>query len=51
MKILWITNGLFEEYYATKGQRAAFTGGWMRSLALKLKEIIDMAKKERKKKK
>lgn len=39
MKILWITNGLFEEYYATKGQRAAFTGGWMRSLALKLKEI------------
>lgn len=39
MRILWITNGLFEEYYATKGLRAAFTGGWMRSLALNLKKI------------
>lgn len=46
MKILWITNGLFEEYYATKGLTAAFTGGWMRSLALQLKKIdsdIDLA--------
>lgn len=39
MKILWITNSLFKEYYATKGLSAAFTGGWMHSLALKLKEI------------
>lgn len=39
MRILWITNGLFDEYYVTKGLSAAFTGGWMRSLALKLKEI------------
>ena len=46
MKILWITNVLFEEYYATKGLTAAFTGGWMRSLALQLKKIdsdIDLA--------
>ena len=39
MRILWITNGLFEEYFVTKGLTAAFTGGWMRSLALQLKEI------------
>lgn len=39
MKALWITNCLFEEYFATKGLSAAFTGGWMRSLALKLKEL------------
>lgn len=39
MRVLWITNCLFEEYFATKGQSPAFTGGWMRSLALKLKEI------------
>lgn len=39
MKILWITNCLFEEYFKSKGQQAPFTGGWMRSLALKLCEI------------
>ena len=39
MKVLWITNCLFEEYFATKGLSATFTGGWMRSLAFKLKEL------------
>jgi glycosyltransferase involved in cell wall biosynthesis len=39
MKILWITNCLFEEYFITKGLPVTFTGGWMRSLALKLMEI------------
>lgn len=39
MRVLWITNNLFEEYFALKELPAPFTGGWMRSLALKLKEI------------
>lgn len=39
MKILWITNSLFQEYKEAKGLKVAFTGGWMRSLALKLKVI------------
>lgn len=39
MRVLWITNTLFEEYYASKGLPGVFTGGWMRSLALKLKEL------------
>ncbi len=39
MRILWITNSLFEEYFVSKGKHAAFTGGWMRSLALKLREM------------
>lgn len=39
MKVLWITNCLFEEYFATKGLSATFTGGWIRSLAFKLKEL------------
>lgn len=36
MKILWITNSLFEEYYASKGKHASVTGGWMRALSIKL---------------
>lgn len=39
MKILWITNNLFKEYFDQKGLSAPFTGGWMRSLALELKKI------------
>ena len=39
MKILWIANNLFQEYFDHKGISAPFTGGWMRSLALQLKEI------------
>ncbi|MCM1138946.1 MAG: glycosyltransferase family 4 protein [Muribaculum sp.] len=38
MKILWITNSLFEEYFQAKGKHASYTGGWMRSLALRLTE-------------
>lgn len=39
MKVLWITNNLFKEYFDQKGLSSPFTGGWMHSLALKLKEI------------
>ena len=39
MKVLWITNCMFEEYYSTKGIPANFTGGWMHSLAVKLHEV------------
>lgn len=39
MKVLWITNCLFEEYFKNKGLPANFTGGWMHSLAVKLREI------------
>lgn len=39
MRILWITNCFFKEYQEAKGLKVTFTGGWMRSLALKLKDI------------
>lgn len=39
MRVLWITNNLFSEYFEKKGISSPQTGGWMRSLALRLKEI------------
>lgn len=39
MKILWITNLFFPEYYENKGQKAPVVGGWMKSLADKLRKL------------
>lgn len=37
MRVLWITNQFFKEYYDLTGAPSPATGGWMRALALELR--------------
>lgn len=39
MRVLWITNLFFPEFYSRMGQKAPVMGGWMKSMADSLKSV------------
>ena len=42
MKVLWIVNSMMNEIAKEAGRKAGFGGGWIPSMAERLKEIPDI---------